>query len=79
MYFNYFILITCSVINTERFLYFLLIFVPNVIKRNINIPREKLQNNASTLYRECKLSRSYITNINIILIEYFMYICIFSL
>lgn len=52
----------CSVIKTERFLYFLLIFVPNVINRNINIPSEKLQNNASTLYRECKLSRSLINS-----------------
>lgn len=50
--------LTCSVIKTERFLYFLLIFVPNVINRNINMPSEELQNNASTLYRECKLSRS---------------------
>lgn len=49
---------TCSVIKMDKFLYFLLIFVPSVINLKINIPSEKLQNKASILQWECNVSRS---------------------
>lgn len=44
----------CSVISTDRFLYFLFILVPKVIKRKSNTPKPKHQIMASKLYCECK-------------------------